>query len=279
MWYYEKRYTPTGPIDDLEVRVLINKGEIQRNTRVWKEGTENWVTADRSELASMFVVTIPHAEPEKNPLLINCPSCNCFISKRANACPQCGTIQTKECQVCQRLIPAESSKCPDCGDPYPDYVASSQNKLEPVGVRGWLLLLVVGMMVLGPLLGAGRINFNFMKAELQMSELCSLGEWSTFKSTTRWTFLVIAAISFYGGWGLARGRNGAVVKRAKAILWITCPIALLILQLIIPKMTFDEFSTIDAPFVGAFIGSIIGTIIWTAYLARSKRIRNTYGNK
>jgi hypothetical protein len=59
------------------------------------------------------------------------------------------------------------------------------------------------MMVLGPLLGAGRISADFASAERQYPLLASSDEWNTFKSVTWWTFLAIAALSFYGGWGLA----------------------------------------------------------------------------
>jgi hypothetical protein len=42
------------------------------------------------------------------------------------------------------------------------------------------------------------------------------------------------------GWGLARGRDWLVVSRAKAILWLTGPVASIVLAIIIPVMIFGK---------------------------------------
>lgn len=153
----------------------------------------------------------------------------------------------------------------------------SGSKPGPRGVGGWLLLLVVGMIVLGPLLGVGRINSDIMMAERQYPYITSMEEWKTYKTVTWWIFLAVSSISFYGGWGLVLGNNGAAVSRAKAILWITGPGASLVLDFLVPIMVFGKSNAGDSQFVGAFIASIIVTAIWTTYLAKSKRVRNTYG--
>jgi hypothetical protein len=151
----------------------------------------------------------------------------------------------------------------------------SESKPGPSGVGGWLLLLIVGMMVLGPLLGAGRINADIMMAEHQYPDITSLQQWKTYKTVTWWIFFAVVSISFYGGLGLARGNDGAAVSRAKAILWITGPGASLVLRFLVPIMVFGESNAGDQ-FMGAFIASIIAAAIWTTYLAKSKRVRNTY---
>jgi hypothetical protein len=174
-------------------------------------------------------------------------------------------------------LPTDQSSSAPSGDLAEN--ATSEQKNSPAGVGGWLLLLVAGMMVFGPLLGAGRINADIMMAERQYPAITSLDEWGTFKSATWWIYLCVAAISFYGGLGLARGNDWSVVKRAKTILWITGPVALLVLGGLIPTMSFGESNAVDAQFVGAFIGSVIAATIWTAYLSKSKRVRNTYGEK
>lgn len=145
----------------------------------------------------------------------------------------------------------------------------------PSGVGGWLLLLVIGMMVLGPLLGAGRIGADFMMADHMYPGLDTL-EWRIFKSATWLVFLGLAALSFFGGWGLARGKDWFVVTRAKAILWVTGPLASLVMGVLIPIITFGDWNAVNERFVGTFIGSIGAAAIWTAYLAKSKRVRNTY---
>ena len=153
----------------------------------------------------------------------------------------------------------------------------SESRPGPRGVGGWLLLLVVGMMVLGPLLGGGRINYEIVMSERQYPDITSLEQWKTYKVLTWWIFFASASISFYGGWGLARGNDRTAVSRAKAILWITGPGASLALGILVPIIVFGESNAGSAQFVGAFIGPIIAATIWTTYLAKSKRVRNTYG--
>jgi hypothetical protein len=153
---------------------------------------------------------------------------------------------------------------------------SNENTQGPRGVRGWLLLLVAAMMVLGPLHGIGRIHQDISMAESQYPGLTSLEEWAALKSATWLTFFCVAALSFYGGWGLASGNNWSVVKRAKAILWITGPVASIVMGVLIPLMTFGV-DAVDPRFIPLLIAAMAGPAIWTAYLSRSKRVRNTYG--
>ena len=144
------------------------------------------------------------------------------------------------------------------------------------GVGGWLLLLVIGLMFLGPLMGAGRINADFMSVENQYPTLKSVAEWGTYKSATWWTFLIVCCLSFYAGLGLVRERNISAVKRAKIILWVIGPLASLILGVFLPVLIFGK-SEPDPQFVGSMIASIMAAAIWTAYLSKSKRVKATYG--
>jgi hypothetical protein len=146
----------------------------------------------------------------------------------------------------------------------------------PVGVGGWLLLLVAGLMVLGPLIGAGRINSDIMSTEAQYPNLKTIEAWSTFKTITWWSFLVVCCLSFYAGFGLAKGRDMSVVRRAKILLWVIGPAASLVMGIFIPLVVFGKIES-DPQLFGAFIGSIITAAIWTAYLSKSKRVKSTYG--
>ena len=133
-------------------------------------------------------------------------------------------------------------------------------------------------MVLGPLLGAGRIGAELAGAEDQYPSLRSVTEWSNFKTATWWTFFVIAGLSFYGGWGLARGTGWQVVKRAQAILWISGPIGSLVMGVVLPIVTFGNANAIDGHVVGGFLASVIAAAVWTAYLSRSRRVRVTFAH-
>jgi hypothetical protein len=154
---------------------------------------------------------------------------------------------------------------------------TNETKKGPSGVGGWLLLLVAGLLVLGPLVGAGRISADIMNAEDQYPVLKSMPQWSNFKSATWWIYLAIVAVSVHGGWGLTRGRDWSVVRRAKIVLWLVGPVASLVMAVIVPLATLGTASAGDARFVGGLLASIIAAGIWTAYLSKSKRVRNTYG--
>ena len=152
--------------------------------------------------------------------------------------------------------------------------AQSDSK-GPAGVAGWLLLLVVGLMFLGPLMGAGRINADFMMAESQYPNIKELDAWLLYKSATWWSFLVVACLSIYAGFGLAKGRNPTVVKKAKILLWVAGPAASVVMGIFLPLVIFGKIES-DPQFFGAFIGSVLAAVIWTAYLSRSRRVKATY---
>ncbi len=176
---------------------------------------------------------------------------------------------------------SDASQEPDIDSDYAPEKSSTtdekaQNNAGPRGVGGWLLLLVIGMMILAPILGAGRIGTNIMLTEEQFSGVMFSDQWQSYKSLTWLVFIVMAAISFTAGWGLARKKDWSVVNHAKAALWITGPGALILLEVIVPAKAFGEMVAVDAQLIGTLFASIIAATIWTAYLVKSKRVRNTY---
>ena len=148
------------------------------------------------------------------------------------------------------------------------------------GVNGWLLLLVLKMTVFGPLFGAGGLYSEFSSVELQHPTFASLDAWKTFKLATWGTFVLMAGLSFYGGFGLSRGKDWSVVNRAKAILWITGPGSMVIGVLILIMTTGKAAAVVvvvGPQFIATLIASVIVAGIWTVYLSKSKRVRATYG--
>lgn len=164
-------------------------------------------------------------------------------------------------------------------------IKSAANKYPPAapeqstvaGVGGWLLLLILSLMFLGPLIGAGHINSDFMSVEDKYPNLKTVAEWGLYKSATWWTFLLVGCLSFYAGLGLVKRRDHLVVKRAKIILWAIGPVASVVLGVFIPILIFGKAEP-DPQFVVSMIASIIATAIWTAYLSKSKRVKATYGS-
>lgn len=156
-------------------------------------------------------------------------------------------------------------------------VSAEEAKAHPLhGVGGWLLLLVVSMIILGPILGIVRIAADFANAERQYLAIAYSAGWSAFKSTTWWTFFLLAALSAYGGWGLAKGNGWSVVKRAQVILWISGPVGSLVMGILVPVVAFGSFKIVGTEFVGGFLASGVGAAVWTTYLSKSKRVRVTY---
>lgn len=143
------------------------------------------------------------------------------------------------------------------------------------GVGGWLLLLVCGLLFLGPLIGAGRINADFIAAEGQFPNLLTVQEWATFKKATWWTFLVVCCLSIYAGYGLLKRRERSAVTQAKAMLWIIGPVANMFMGVVLPGFIFGRFE-VDAQVIGALLASAAVSLIWTLYLIKSERVKSTY---
>ena len=153
-------------------------------------------------------------------------------------------------------------------DKYPPAIQGGGN---PVGVRGWLLVLCVVLMAL-PLFAFGRIQ-QFWDAERHFPALLSSTRWIIFKDlslTVAWT---AAALNFSAGVGLVKRRDPVAVRRAIAILWIAGPLADVLREFVVPLLAAVHTPKPDS----SFIWSTIAAGAWTAYLYRSKRVRVTYG--
>lgn len=150
---------------------------------------------------------------------------------------------------------------------------------KDAGVGGWLLLLILGLVFLGPLLGAGRINSDFMEVESQFPNVKAVDSWATLKLATWLLFIPVAGLSVYAGYGLLKRRDRSVVRRAQIFLWIIGPLQTLVVGGLLPIAILGEV-TADPQFIGSFIGSfvasVIGASLWTAYLFRSERVKATY---
>ena len=143
------------------------------------------------------------------------------------------------------------------------------------GVGGWLLFLICGLIFLGPLMGAGRINNDIQTAESTYPQIVTLESWITFKSATWWSFLIVCCISIYCGYGLLKRRDPQVVTQAKILLWIIGPISNLVMGVILPLAVFGKVES-DPQVFGAIIASLAMAAIWTLYLSKSKRVKATY---
>jgi len=104
-WYYAKGSEQTGPIEELALKDLVNRGFISPETLVWREGMKDWAS-----YASMFA--------EDRSALVECPTCGSSVDP-------------------SQLIPAgEKQVCPSCRDEYAQGLR--EGMARPVRKKGGL---------------------------------------------------------------------------------------------------------------------------------------------
>ena len=157
----------------------------------------------------------------------------------------------------------------------PPSAPEADEKKSAVGVGGWLLLLIVSLLVLVPLLGAGRLNADIVLTEMGHPNLAKLENWKSYKSALWAVFSVVAALSFWAGFGLARSRNASVVGRAKIVLWLIGPLASFVAGVFIPLLALGKPQANVQVVVNIVVSALVAAL-WTAYLSKSKRVRATY---
>jgi|GEM_PF-894471 len=145
---------------------------------------------------------------------------------------------------------------------------------QPAGVAGWLLLLVVILMFLGPLSALGSVQNEIELIEATSPSLQSSDLWHNIKQAIWVLFFIRTGLTLYAGYGLSKGRTPDVVRRAIIILWVAFP-GILLLNFFVVSWLIGQIS-LDPTFVGQLIGSALAAAIWTAYLLKSKRVNATY---
>ncbi len=148
----------------------------------------------------------------------------------------------------------------------------------PSGVGGWLGLLTAVLLVMGPLAGATQMLVGIPAAESENPALSTMPAWTFFKSVMWSAHLIIAAISVYAGWGLARGTSWRVVRRAKVALWVVGPVAIIVLGAVVPLVTLGHIEAATG-LLPELVRSSMIALVWTLYLSKSKRVRATYGTE
>ena len=142
---------------------------------------------------------------------------------------------------------------------------AATSKSGPEGVKGWLLLLVLGMVILGPIVAVVQLQSAFAEMEQQNPAILSFDKYKTFKSSVWAVQLVFLAILVYGGIGLATGRDRSVVKRALAILWLSGPLANVVAGLLIPAVIFGSQNvTLSKELTVEILRSFLTALIWTS---------------
>lgn len=50
LWYYHKDGRGFGPVEELDIRELLEHNELATDTLVWRDGLSNWTEAQSTEL-------------------------------------------------------------------------------------------------------------------------------------------------------------------------------------------------------------------------------------
>jgi hypothetical protein len=157
-------------------------------------------------------------------------------------------------------------------------VASARSS-GPAGVNGWLLLLVIGMLVLGPLRNVAETMNAIHDTEAFYPALLKVPLWNTYKLVIWSTIAAACAASIAGGWRLRNDHRPQTVRFAIWMLWLSGPIGaicILFEQATILGAKAEELFSAQA--VGGQIGVLAYAAVWTIYLKVSRRVRNTYVN-
>jgi hypothetical protein len=147
---------------------------------------------------------------------------------------------------------------------------------DPSGVGGWLALLIFGFTILGPLMAIGEIDRYVEEAEIALPRLTAQAMWLRYTAIVWKILYSMAFLSFMTGCILLFSRTWRAVILAIATLWLVGPVSNLAYQ-VAAVVSVGSFSAVPAPaLAGALLRSTAVATLWTAYLLRSKRVKNTY---
>lgn len=158
---------------------------------------------------------------------------------------------------------------------YPPMPLSAKQAGGPIGVGGFLLFLVVGMIFLGPLGGFLKIYNEIADIERRTPAIRNMDAWTQLKVGTYWVHAVASGLSIWAGFGLLKDRRSTVVFRAIVVLWIVGPVMSAVSNQVLPYLTFGNMGSGPDVLASLFWSTAV-TGIWTAYLVKSKRVRATY---
>ena len=143
------------------------------------------------------------------------------------------------------------------------------------GVAGWLAFLCIIFLILSPARTLILTWVELARTEREVPGVAELPIWGTIKLYSL-TFAVIAAgLSIYTGWRLNQVHRPSSVRLAMAMLWLLGPL-LVLLDTAIASAAFGVPFAMDEQGWGDLARGVVGASIWTAYLALSRRVKNTY---
>jgi hypothetical protein len=146
-----------------------------------------------------------------------------------------------------------------------------------VGVGGWLAFLIAGFAILGPFVGLGQMIDEFDTTEKAFPQLVANAAWLQYKRITWGVFVVTAAISIAAGYRLWKVHVQQSVRFAILALWLVGPVGYIV-QMLVTVVSFGSraMGHVGPKMIMGLLVSSMGAALWTAYLRRSRRVKNTY---
>jgi hypothetical protein len=137
----------------------------------------------------------------------------------------------------------------------------STTREKPVGVGGWLLVLILLLTIIGPLVGFLLLmsRIDYVRSDLAL-------------------LLVLSNVISYGltiraGYLLAKHHQPSSVTSAIKLIWISGPLMVIVLAIFINS----NYSYRYGVGVAEIVRPIVFAAFWTLYLLKSERVRRTYG--
>ncbi len=153
--------------------------------------------------------------------------------------------------------------------------AQAESK-ELRGVGGWLAFFIVALVFLAPSIAFAQLAIHLSNLET-IREYASAPHWTGYKASLWGTLTVGLLLNLYVGYCLWKRHVWASVHFTLWGLWVIRP-AISIAGTLLAWQFFDP-TTYDGKLsiiAGILVRPALSSGIWTAYLLRSKRVRNTY---
>ena len=141
-----------------------------------------------------------------------------------------------------------------------------------VGVRGWLLFLVLVLTVIGPALGAWNLISELKSLAAQDPSLVGTPEFVEVTEVSWFIWGIGTFLVFCAGLLLALRHKPSTVWIAICLLWLGGPIlnGLVLLDQLMIGVAIETSQAIG------IVRSIVPALVWSAYLLMSRRVSNTY---